>query len=259
MLQVHDKFTLMIRTTLKRLTLSTCLLLGFSPTTRAENLESIANPIISQQVNWLEPTADSDIAQTPRRRRRTRTSRTIPLYYGFGVGIFLPQEINFNDDNLPDDAAIDFGNGFAFDLFLGYKFSQNFGAELDITAAFGGVEFSDVPEEDFLNEEDIDYSVVGLYIGPRLELPLAGDRFSLYAVPEIGFSTVNTNNDTDFDGDGEDDSLTSDSGFSYQIKGGGAYKISDRVSIFGQARYNSYFLEDIDNLNGITLEVGASF
>ena len=101
----------------------------------------------------------------------------------------------------------------------------------------------------------------GSNLNLRVEIPLAEDKLKLYPAPGIGFSNINSDDgETDLDLDGEADNIFSESGFSYQLKGGASYQVSDRVGIFGQARYNKYVLSELDDdLNGIAFELGATF
>ncbi len=253
----------MFKAIVKNTTLAACLILGISQVAQAQNAELLPQSIsASQQSFQLQPVAESEIAQTsPRRtRRRRRSSAGKKTYFGLGLGAFFPgDEISIPTDNLEGDGSIEFSSGFSLNVFGGYKFSKYVGGELEISAAFGSAEFDNVPDEFILDDLDINYSAVGFYLSPRFELPLANDRLKLYAAPGIGFSTVSTDIDTDSDLDGEEDELTSDTGFSYQIKAGAAYNVTDKFSLFAQGRYNNFALGDLDNLDGVAVEVGASF
>ena len=259
----------MLNTIFKSLTLATCLILGLSQASHGQTAEELLpRTISSSESNLLHSESSEQLSQITRPRRtrtrtRTRRGQTRKVYFGLGAGVFLPGEVSLEGEEgaLSDDASFDFSNGFAIDFSTGYKFSQYFSAELDISAAFGSLEANDTANERFINDSDLDYTAFGIYINPRVEIPLAGDKFKLYVAPGIGFTNVNSDDgETDRDFDGEADNIYSDNGFSYQLKGGAAYQVSDRVGIFGQARYNSYVLNELDdNLNGITFELGATF
>ena len=251
----------MLNIIVKNLILSSGIVLGLSLTSHGQTTDILPKKIFNRSSSLLQPEVQQ-ISQVTRPRRRTRTRRSRrekKFYYGLGVGIFLPEEVALNNDDFLDDASADFSNGFSLNAFGGYRLSKYFSGELELSGAFGSVEFNNVPNEELINDLDLDYSVFAVYLTPRVEVPLLEDKFKLYAAPGIGFSGVSTDNDRDFDGDGEEDNLTNDSGFSYQLKAGAAYNISEKISIFGQARYNSFFLENADNLTGTTFEIGASF
>ena len=259
----------MLNRVLKSVTLATFLIVGLSQASYGQTAKELLPDTIStsKKSNLLQSESSEQLSQITRPRRtrtrtRTRRGQTRKTYFGLGVGIFLPGEVSLanTESATSEDASWEFSNGFAIDFFAGYKFSKYFGAELDFSAAFGSLEINDVINENFINDIGLDYTALGIYINPRLEIPLAGDKFKIYAAPGIGFSNINSDDgETDLDLDGEADNIFSESGFSYQLKGGASYQVSDRVGIFGQARYNSYFLNELDNLAGITLELGATF
>lgn len=254
----------MFKAIVKNTTLASCLILGISQVARANNAELLPQSIsASKQGSQLESAKGEEVAQTSPRRTRTRRRplrSTKKTYFGLGLGAFLSgDEISIPREDFTEDGSVEFSNGFTFSVFGGYRLSRYIAGELELSAAFGNAEFENVPDEAILDDLDIDYSVLSIYLAPRFELPLANDKFKLYASPGIGFSTVSTDIDTDRNLDGEEDELTSDTGFSYQIKAGAAYNINQTVSIFGQARYNNFALGDLDNLDGIAVEVGASF
>jgi|GEM_PF-3558578 len=253
----------MFNAIVKNTTLATCLILGISQVAQAQNAELLPQNIsASQQWSQLQPDTEAKIAQTPPRRTRTRRRRSADkkTYFGLGLGAFFPgDEIGIPTDNSAEDGSVEFSSGFSLNVFGGYRLSKYVAGELEISAGFGSAEFDNVPDEFILDDLDIGYSAVGFYLSPRFELPLANDKFKLYAVPGIGFSTLSTDIDSDRNLDGEEDELTSDTGFSYQIKAGAAYNITEKLSIFAQAKYNNFALGDLDNLDGVAVEIGASF
>lgn len=256
--------TTIFKNSTKNLTIASCLILGLSPVVCGQTATELRASTTSTESSLWQSESATQLSQItrPRRsrtRRTRRTRQTRKAYFGLGAGIFLPGEVSLEEEGLSDDASLDYSNGFALSLFGGYKFFKYFAAELDMSLAFGSLEVNNVPDEEIINDLDLDYTAFGIYFNPRFELPLLQDKLRLYAAPGIGYSSVSSDNDTDFDFDGEVDNITSDSGFSYQLKAGAAYAVTNTVSIFGQARYNSFFLEDIDNLEGITLELGATF
>ena len=275
---------------LKNISLAAVLVLGLSQTAKADetnnhqDLHIACDPEINQdsklncsfneliEVNQI---AETKIAQT--RRGRRRKSKVDGYYGGFTLGVGFPsgsagEDEEFNGQTLESP---DYSTSFDGSIFGGIKFTKNISADLEFFLALGGID-SDDSEESIIDavegaEEagvsadiDGDFSAFALYINPRFELPV-NDKISLYASPGIGLSqtNVNINADVDVEGGGSIpviDQDASNTGISFQIKGGAEYQISNSLDIFGQVRYVTLPTDDdLDSINIFGLDTGLKF
>ena len=279
----------------KNTALAIALILGCSLSTKAEDiknnktLEVSCNPyltldsqcesdLVVQSQTDVELETDNEEPSTPRPRRRGRIrdrNRNIDGFYaGFTLGAGFPNGvIEFDNENLPD---AEYSTSFVGSLFGGLKFNKNISADVEFLLGLGGINTDDL--EDFINdpsngfniegnyEEDNSYSAFAFYLNPRFELPLnRRGSLNLYISPGIGISqTIVTLNSEDDTGDFLNDLDISYTSFTYQIKGGASYFISDSIGIFGQLRYVSLPTDEgefdfPDDINFFSTEVGMKF
>lgn len=180
----------------------------------------------------LQQSSNSD-AEVAQRTRRTRSRRKENKFYlGTNMGLFIPF------DSEPDV-------GFAPpNIFGGYKFNKYVGADLEFFYFFGGTEV-----------DDLGYFSFGFLANARFTYPFSQKTNSIYAFvsPGLGYGRANPTGDVadrlNLDGSG---------GFTFQIKTGIGYPISDLIDIFGQLRYLNVGTEG-ENLDGLTIDAGATF
>ena len=279
----------------KNTALAMALILGCSISTKAEEIETYqtlevsCNPfstlnsqcesdLIAQSEPDAEPEIDTEeqIIPPPRRRGRIRDrNRKIDGFYaGFSLGAGFPSgEIDFANTEAP---PAEYSNSFVGSLLGGIKFSKNISADAEFLLVLGGINTDDF--EDYANdpangfntdgsfESDASYSAFAFYLNPRFELPLnKSESFNLYLSPGIGLSqTIVTRSSEDSENQFLDDEDISNTSFTYQIKGGASYLISDTIGVFGQLRYASLGTDESesdfpDDINFFSTEVGMRF
>lgn len=261
-----------------------------------EKLSVSCNPFISynldsgcsfnQEATEISHDATTQIAQG--RRGRKRKSKVEGYYGGFSAGIGFPSGTAGEDTEFTDEdsgvtvplTASDYTTSFNGSLFGGIRFTENIAADLEFLLALGGI--SDDAENSindgleaiipggadsgFAAEVDGDFSAFALYINPRFELPVGEEgKFNVYASPGIGLSQTNVNVSADIVAEGQDtipfqDDDASNTGITFQIKGGAKYLISDTTGIFGQVRYANLPTDDgYDSINLFSGEAGLTF
>lgn len=274
----------------KNITLAMAIVLGFSLSTKAEEtktyktLEVSCNPFFSYDLNSecnsnLAVESETDLISQTRRGRR-RKSRVQGYYGGFSLGIGFPsgeldaeeaQTEEFQFSNPEYDTA------FVGSLFGGIKFTRSISADLEFLLALGGVDsdsldsaFNDFAAglglEGSLNT-DGDFSAFALYINPRFELPLSRNgSFNVYISPGIGLSQTNVNFEavSDFTALGDDNininQDASNTGVTFQVKGGASFAFSDTIGAFAQARFTTLPTDDgFDSINIFGADAGLKF
>ena len=272
----------------KNITLAMAIVLGFSVGVKAEEsktyetLEVSCNPFLSYDLDaecnsnlTVESQADL-IAQS--RRGRRRKSKVQGYYGGFSLGIGFPSgELDFGD--IPDIEFSDpeYDTAFLGSLFGGIRFTRSISADLEFLLALGGVD-SDSLENGF-NEfaaasgvegslsTDGDFSAFAFYINPRFELPLSNSgSFNVYVSPGIGLSQTNVNFEavSDFPALGDQNlninQDASNTGVTFQVKGGASFAFSDTIGGFAQARYTTLPTDDgLDSINIFGADAGLKF
>jgi hypothetical protein len=208
---------------------------------------------------------DNNFSEKPETRgfetaQRTREDSTYgddlkKVYLGGTVGFFLPSDI---DDIQTDNEDFDFDSinsktGFGGSAYLGYKFNNFLGADLELLA-FGGK----------ADPFDSSYTAAGFFINPRYTLPIGGNPNAspyVFVSPGIGVAGVGF-------GDDIEDRIDKDNlntGVALQLKAGGGLPLSESIDVFGQARYFNAFkvYESSDNDNqgfsSLSLEAGLNF
>lgn len=177
----------------------------------------------------------NEVAQTRRRRtRRTRGGGLDTRYYtGGNIGLFIP----FVDDN---------DVGFTFGGLFGYRFNKSISAELEIYDSLGGTEI-----------DDLGYNVLGISANGvyRYHFNPNSSR-SLYAFGGLGLGVgiVNATGDV-----ADDLDIDSETGFLLQTKAGVGYPLSEQLDIFGQTRFTNVFIGDVEDFDGLSFDVGATF
>ncbi len=271
---------------LQNAALAVAVILGYSQSVQAENtkkndnvIQISCNPFASDDINTqcssdsvsIVEIEENKIAQT--RRGRRRKSKVAGYYGGFSLGVGFPSgDVELTNDVGTDFPDSEYNSGFIGSLFGGIKFTKNLSADIELLLGLGGLDTDAL--DDFTNdpsnnisivgdyESEGDYSAFAFYLNPRFELPLnQNGSLSVYASPGIGISQTNVNFQADDDGiENTIDLDLSNTGFTYQVKGGASLSISDTIGIFGQLRYASLPTdEDIDNINVVSTEVGLKF
>ncbi len=282
----------------KNISIAAVLILGLSITAKAEkpneqadlNLNVSCNPFLSydlnsgcsfdREVTQISQGEDTQIAQT--RRGRRRKSKVQGYYGGFSAGIGFPSG-TIGEDFVDEGTGIavvapDYTTSFDGSIFGGIKFTKNIGADLEFLLAFGGISDDlensinegiaanpDFAASGITAEVDGDFSAFAFYINPRFELPLGEDgKFSVYASPGIGLAQTNVNLNADIVAEGQATSVTdedaSNTGITFQVKGGANYLISDTTGIFGQVRYANLPTEEgLDSISIFGVETGLTF
>ncbi|MDJ0589156.1 MAG: outer membrane beta-barrel protein [Pleurocapsa sp. MO_226.B13] len=273
-------------------TLAAAVVLGLSQGAKAddtktyETLQVSCNPFASNKID-AQCSSNLDIKpeaeQIAQRRGRRRKSRVQGYYAGFGLGVGFPSgEIDFGDIEEIEFDDPEYDTAFIGNIFGGIKFTKNLAADLEFFLALGGVD-SDSLDDAFNQlvasvgaegglETDGDFSAFALYINPRFELPLSSNgKFNVYVSPGIGISQTNVNFEAqsdivDFvDDEGNDlnidtDEDASNTGFTFQIKGGASVAFSDTLGAFAQVRYTSLPTDDdFDSINIFGTDAGLKF
>jgi opacity protein-like surface antigen len=263
-------------------TLAVVLALSFALDTKAEDIktdESIqvsCNPFTSNDITAqcnsnlnVEPEQDL-IAQ---RRGRKRKSKVDGYYGGFSIGIgFGSGEIDLGE-GAEDFTNPEYSTSFVGSFFEGIKFNKNLSADLEFLLVFGGAD-SDALDNEFNEfarqnnteanfETDSSYSTFALYFNPRFELPLSeSGSFNLYVSPGIGLSQTNVSFEFTSDIPDVEDEKTdaSDTGITFQIKGGASIAITETIQAFAQARYLTLPTDEgFDSINIFGTDAGLKF
>jgi hypothetical protein len=284
---------------LKNLSIAAVLILGLSQAAKAEkpndraDLNVSCNPFLNYDLNSgcsfdrevaeISQGEDTQIAQT--RRGRRRKSKVQGYYGGFSAGIGFPSGTAGEDEEFVDEetgisvVAPDYTTSFDGSIFGGIKFTKNIGADLEFLLALGGISDDlensindgiannpDLAASGVTTQVDGDFSAFAFYINPRFELPLGEDgKFSVYASPGIGLAQTNVNVTADVVAEGQDtipvvNQDASNTGISFQVKGGANYLISDTTGIFGQVRYANLPTEEgYDSISIFGVETGLTF
>lgn len=241
---------------------------------------------LDREVAQINQDTTTQVAQG--RRGRKRKSKVQGYYGGFSVGIGFPsgtagENTDFTDENTGTTVPLiapDYTTNFEGSIFGGIKFTKNIAADLEFLVALGGISddlensindglVAIIPgfaDSGFTAEVDGDFSAFAFYLNPRFELPVGENgKFSLYASPGIGLAQTNVNVTADVVAEGEEtiavqDQDASNTGISFQIKGGANYLISDTTSIFGQVRYANLPTDDgFDSIDIFGVETGLNF
>lgn len=131
--------------------------------------------------------------------------------------------------------SLDLETGFGGSLFAGAKLNRYFATDLEFMLLGGGTE-----------SDDTNYSQWGIFLNPRLILPLSQKKntVALFLSPGIGISKGEIDfeiADTDADSLGIEEglriSVEDDLSFAWQIKLGLAVPFGDRYNGFTQVRY----------------------
>jgi opacity protein-like surface antigen len=273
----------------KNVSIAAILVFGLAETAKADqtnnyqDLHISCNPAIDQasklncsfspQPTEINQGTDTEIAQGTRGRRRK--SKVDGYYGGFtgGVGfasgtILTGEELRTQYDAAGVGDTGEYTNSFDGSLFGGIKFNKNISADLEFFLALGGLETESL--ENLYRDNGVDGNVEGdfsafaLYANPRFELPITGDdKLSVYISPGIGLSQTNVNlkveglSSINVPDEERDESQT---GISFQIKGGAEYQITDTMDIFAQARYVTLPTGgDFDSIKIFGLDGGLKF
>jgi opacity protein-like surface antigen len=170
------------------------------------------------------------------------TPKESGVYIGGTLGVFFP---NFGS-GFPDEVDEASKAAFGGSVYAGYQFNQNWGADLEFALLGGGF------DEDKLGQPnaDISYSAWALTVNPRYTIPFAQEatnsKLSAFISPGIGISEAKVK----VDGDSE----TSDTSFTWQIKGGLGYQFSDNLEGILQVRY-----VNVNRIDSDTKNSGVSF
>jgi opacity protein-like surface antigen len=269
----------------KNVSIAAILVFGLAETAKADqtnnyqDLYVACDPAINQasdlncsfnpQPTEIKQGDDTEIAQGTRGRRRK--SKVDGYYGGFSGGIGFAggsaateeEEASFSTLGAGDTG--EYTNSFDGSLFGGIKFNKNISADLEFFLALGGLETESF--QNLLDDREVagnvegDFSAFALYASPRFELPITGDdKLSLYVSPGIGLSQANVNLTIEGSDGFDDDTDESQTGISFQVKGGAEYQISDTIDIFAQARFNTLPTgEDLDSIKIFGIDGGLKF
>ena len=141
------------------------------------------------------------------------------VYLGFDAGAVFQQDITITDD-VGDSDQVTFGTGARLDCELGYNFTKNWAAELEVGLIISPVRHSVFLGTDFM---DVDYSELPVMVNVIFTQPL-GQGFSAYVGGGLGavFSEYS---------DEFGDSTPSDTAFGFQGMAGIKYAINERWEI----------------------------
>lgn len=272
---------------LKNTSIATVLIFGLAQTAEADetkkhqdlyiacnpgiNLSSQLNCGFNSQSPAIEQGTDTQIAQGKRGRRRK--SKVDGYYGGFTAGIGFAGGDSATDadrQTFGEDYSAEYTNSFDGSIFGGIKFTENIAADLEFLLALGGLDAEDT--ENILDaggvQADINanFSAFALYASPRFELPITeGGKLGLYLSPGIGLSQTNINVNIEnasganvVNSNAEVDE--SQTGLSFQVKGGAEYQISETIDILAQARYAVLPTGgDLESIKIFGIETGLKF
>jgi opacity protein-like surface antigen len=269
----------------KNVSIAAILVFGLAETAKADqtnnyqDLYVACDPAINQasdlncsfnpQPTEIKQGDDTEIAQGTRGRRRK--SKVDGYYGGFSGGIGFAggsaateeEEASFSTLGAGDTG--EYTNSFDGSLFGGIKFNKNISADLEFFLALGGLEtesFQNLLEDnEVAGSVEGDFSAFALYVSPRFELPITGDdKLSLYVSPGIGLSQANVNLTIEGSDDSDQDLDESQTGISFQVKGGAEYQITETIDLFTQARYVTLPTGgDLDSIKIFGLDGGLKF
>lgn len=282
----------------KKISIAAVFFFGLTPTAKAEpsnnhqDLYIACNPAIAQgsqlncnfnpQATNINQGKETQIAQGTRGRKRK--SKVDGYYGGFSGGIGFASGDAATDadrETLGEDFSAEYNNSFDASLFGGIKFTDNISADLEFLLALGGIDTEDTNNvfRDLLAEQgtdvdasfDADFNAFALYANPRFELPITKEKkLSLYISPGIGVSQTNANISLDSveglsaaqlrDVNAQVERDESQTGISFQVKGGAEYQVSDTMDIFAQARYVTLPTGgELDSIKIFGLDTGLKF
>ena len=177
--------------------------------------------------------------------RRSTKRNDVSGYAGGSLGAFFPindieglgtlVDYVLGTNNFEDNPDTELKTGFGGSLFAGVKFSDNFATDLEFTLFSGETEINDTS-----------YSQWGIYINPRVILPLSKTKNSIafFLSPGIGISKGKVSYDipdstAELLGteEGLDLSLEDDLSFAWQVKLGIDLPFEEKFKSFVQVRY----------------------
>ncbi|MFM2311181.1 MAG: hypothetical protein RLZZ04_457 [Cyanobacteriota bacterium] len=282
----------------KNISIAAVLFFGLAQTAKAEpnnkhqDLYIDCNPAITQDAKLncsfnppsteVIQSTETQIAQGTRGRKRK--SKVDGYYGGFsgGIGFVSGDAATQSDrDSFGEDFSAEYTNSFDASLFGGIKFTDNISADLEFLLALGGLDTEDVNNtfSDLLAEQgteadgsfDGDFSAFALYANPRFEFPITQEgKLSLYISPGIGISQTNVNLSVESveglsaaqlrDLNSQVETDESQTGISFQVKGGAEYQVSDTIDLFAQARYVTLPTGgELDSIKIFGLDTGLKF
>jgi len=177
---------------------------------------AVANSVLCLQAQpslpayYDAPYSSVPVGAAPGRYYATPLSGKV--YLGFDAGAAFQQDITISDSD-----KVTFGTGARLDCQLGYNFTTNWAAELEVGLIISPVAHSYVLGTDFM---DLDYTELPVMVNVIYTQPL-GHHFSAYVGGGIGgvFSEYS---------DEFGDSTPSDSAFAFQGMAGIKYAINER-------------------------------
>ena len=259
-----------------------CLVLSISSEAQAKNIESyddyrmycspaafqygVQSPDCSRYKGIYENRLQEELEQRQIRRRSTQREASPEFktkgYVGGSLGAFFPTgdieglgtliDFVLGTNDFADNPDTELDTGFGGSLFAGAKFNKNFATDLEFTLFSGGTDI-----------DDTSFSQWGIYLNPRLILPLSKKESSIafYLSPGIGISKGKVSYDlpeatTDFLGteEGLGLSLEDDTSFAWQIKAGVDFPFEERYKGFTQVRYVNPTGEN--TIDTVSTEVG---
>ena len=156
------------------------------------------------------------VAQTRRTRTRTRTRDS--------------SEGLFKDNFVGGGAGLFFGDGLDLGglghIFGGTRYNQYFGAEIEFTFGFAGLDGFDG-----FGTSDATATFLGFYLNPRFEYKF-DNNITAFGAIGIGLNRISV--DTDF-GDG------SDTDFDIQFKAGAMLPVGEKLNAYAQGRIQNTF------------------
>ena len=180
-------------------------------------------------------------------------SNRIKGYIGGTLGAFFPTEDKNNFFGLNGDIDdLNLNTGFGGSLFAGAKFNKYFATDLEFMLLGGEAEFDGEFDELF---DELDYSQWGIFLNPRLMLPLSQRKnaVTLFLSPGLGISKGEVDWKLDF-ADASRNSVEEDVSFTWQVKLGVSIPVGERYSGFTQVRYVNPVEEETIDL--ISTEAG---
>ncbi len=160
------------------------------------------------------PYSNAPVGAAPRRYDATPLSGKV--YLGFDAGAAFQQDITITD-SVGDSDKVAFGTGARLDCELGYNFTKNWAAELEVGLIINPVAHSYVLGTDFMS---VDFTELPVMLNVIYTQPL-GHHFMAYAGGGVGgvFSEYS---------DEFGDTTPSDSAFAFQGMAGVKYAINER-------------------------------